>query len=102
MNKKDENLIVGQVCELNINDLDMQGRGVSHYNNYTIFVENALPTEIVKAQIINVKGNIIVAKTLEVLKVSKFRKIPKCQYFNICGGCDLQHLNYNETLKFKK
>ncbi|MBE5745781.1 MAG: 23S rRNA (uracil(1939)-C(5))-methyltransferase RlmD [Clostridiales bacterium] len=102
MNKKDENLIVGQVCELNINDLDMQGRGVSHYNNYTIFVENALPTEIVKAQIINAKGNIIVAKTLEVLKVSKFRKIPKCQYFNICGGCDLQHLNYNETLKFKK
>lgn len=95
-------LELDKIYTLNIDDLDMMGRGIAHLNEKTIFVENALKDEIVEAKIINKKSNFYFAITQKVLKQSLFRVNPICPYFSVCGGCDLQHLAYHQTLNFKK
>lgn len=93
---------MNKIIVTKIDDIDMNCLGIAHYNNKTIFIDNALPNEEVKCEIIKEKNNICYAKNLEILKYEKNRVIPLCKYFNICGGCDIQHLSYEETLKFKK
>lgn len=97
-----EELELNKSYNLIIEDLDMLGRGVSHYKGNTIFIENALTNEKVVAKILNKKGCLYFANTENILENSNLRVKPVCPYFYVCGGCDLQHLNYNETLNFKK
>lgn len=98
---KDE-LKIGNSYKLNIDDMDMLGRGIAHFNNSTIFVDNALRNELVQAKITTKKGKIYFADNENILVSSDFRVSPLCPYFDECGGCDLQHLKYSETLNFKK
>jgi 23S rRNA (uracil1939-C5)-methyltransferase len=37
----------------------------------------------------------------EILAPSPARRAPPCRYFGECGGCQLQHLTYDEQLKAK-
>lgn len=36
------------------------------------------------------------------MKKSEFRITPPCPYFYKCGGCNLQHVDYNQQLKIKQ
>lgn len=93
---------IKEKLELSITDLDMQGLGIAHLNEKTYFVENAITGEKVQAKIIKEKKNIVNAKSIKIIKESEDRVTPLCPYFNECGGCDLQHINYEKTLEFKK
>lgn len=73
---------------MQIDDLGMNGEGIAHENKKAVFVPFYLPGEVVE------NG--------ELLKKSGFRITPVCSYFKTCGGCHLQHLKYEETLKFKE
>ena len=73
---------------MQIDDLGMNGEGIAHENKRAVFVPFYLPGEVVE------NG--------ELLKKSEFRITPVCSYFKTCGGCHLQHLKYEETLKFKE
>ena len=88
--------------EINIFDYGMNGEGVAKVDGKVILCANALIDEVVEAEIIEDNKNFAVAKTKQILKTSKMRSEPKCPYFTICGGCDLQHMEYNEQLKFKQ
>lgn len=85
-----------------IEKLDDYGRGITHINNKVVFVENALPEEIVEIEIVKEKKKYDEAKVVKYLKTSKNRIESICPYFNECGGCNLLHLNYENTLLFKK
>ena len=85
-----------------IERLDDFGRGIAHINNKVVFIENALPEEVVEIKIINDKKSFIEAKVVKYLKLSKNRIESKCPYFEVCGGCNLLHLSYENTLTFKQ
>ena len=85
-----------------IEKLDDFGRGIAHINNKVVFVANALPDEEVEIKIINDKKSFSEAKVTKYLKLSKDRIESKCPYFEVCGGCNLLHLNYENTLMFKQ
>lgn len=85
-----------------ITDLDMQGLGIGHDGDKTIFVFNAIPEEIVEYDKIKENKNLIFANTKNIIKQSKNRVTPPCPYFLECGGCDIQHLEYLYGLNFKK
>ena len=85
-----------------IEKLDDFGRGIAHINNKVIFVKNALPEEEVEIKIINDKNSFSVSEVTNYLKLSKDRIKSKCPYFEVCGGCNLLHLNYENTLTFKQ
>ncbi len=85
-----------------IEKLDDFGRGIAHINNKVVFIENALPEEVVEIEIINDKKSFSEAKVTKYLKLSKDRIESKCPYFEVCGGCNLLHLSYENTLTFKR
>ena len=85
-----------------IEKLDDFGRGIAHVNKKVVFVKNALPKEVVKIKIIKDKKSFSEALIVKVLGVSNKRVFDVCPYFNICGGCHLLHLDYDDTLIFKQ
>ncbi len=83
---------------IEIESLDMEGRGVGHLVNEdgtpgkVIFVEGALPGERVTYQSFRKKPKWEAATMVELLRESSLRVKPQCQYFGVCGGCSMQHL----------
>jgi len=88
--------------EVTIESLDHFGYGIAHANKKIIFVENALPDEVVKIEIFEDKKNYSKARVLEYVKTSKDRIEAICPYFDICGGCALMFYPYEKTLEYKK
>ena len=87
---------------IEITSLDHNGKGMSKINNKIVFVDNALPSEIVDIKIIKEKKNFIEAEVNSYIKTAKNRIESPCPYFNNCGGCDLLHMKYDDMLKFKQ
>ncbi|MFL9923474.1 23S rRNA (uracil(1939)-C(5))-methyltransferase RlmD [Herbaspirillum lusitanum] len=83
---------------IDIKSLDMEGRGVGHLSNEdgsqgkVIFVEGALPGERVGFQSFRRKPKWEAAKLTAVHRESSQRVKPACEYFGVCGGCAMQHL----------
>jgi len=100
--RENNDKIIKNNVKLDITDLDMNANGIAHLNNKTYFVENAIIGESVEALVVENKKNIVRAKCVNILNASNSRTTPLCPYFYECGGCDLQHIKYNETLNFKK
>ncbi len=87
--------------ETKIYDYGMNAEGVAKLDGKVVLVENALVDEIVDIKIIEDNKNYSTAKIANILTKSENRIEPRCPYFGECGGCNLQHMNYNEQLKFK-
>ena len=84
-----------------IETLGINGEGIAKENGNVFFIPFALPKEKVEIQILKEKGNLKFCKLQNIIKKSPFREEPKCKYYGVCGGCNLQHLSYFESLNFK-
>ncbi|MDX2369884.1 MAG: 23S rRNA (uracil(1939)-C(5))-methyltransferase RlmD [Colwellia sp.] len=100
--KKQVNKQSKQITTVTIDKLDLNGCGVGRYQQKPVFVTGSLPSETVEIRIIEQKNKYILAKLLNVNKASEHRVVAQCQHFSVCGGCDLQHLDYVEQLVFKQ
>lgn len=86
-----------------IKDLGTNGEGVARTpDNKVCFVDFSLPNEVVDVDICKEKNKFCYAKINNILTSSPDRVAPMCQYFGVCGGCDLQHLKYDKQCEFKK
>lgn len=92
----------GDIIEVQISGLGSSGEGVGRYNGFTVFVKNALPEEIVQAEIVLVKKNYAVGVLKQLIKAASERTEPICPVYKECGGCQLQHLSYAGQLKMKQ
>ena len=92
----------GDIIELQINGLGHGGEGVGRYENMAVFVPGALTGERVKAKLTQVKKSFARAELLDILTKATKRINPSCHFANQCGGCQLQHLNYQEQLEHKR
>ena len=88
--------------QLNIEKMVYGGYGLARTEDGVILVENVLPGEVVKADIINKKGGVPVGFPFELIEVSPHRKEPCCKYVGECGGCDWQHIEYTQQLIYKR
>ena len=93
--KKNEEYIV------NIIDYGMEGEGIAKINDFTIFIPNAMKDEKVKIIIVKVLSSYGFGKILEILEKSPYRVEEDCDTYKRCGGCNLRHINYDETLNIK-
>lgn len=96
------NIEVGQELELHIEKMASKGQGIARYNGMTVFVEKAIADETVQARVTKVKKDYSVALTVRVLEKSTHRIDPLCPVSEECGGCQLQHMDYEGELAFKK
>lgn len=94
--KKNEEYIV------DIIDYGTNGEGIAKIDNFTIFINNALKGEKCKIHILKVLSSYAYAKIVEIIEPSDERVEPDCNIFYQCGGCDLRHINYKETLIIKR
>ncbi len=88
--------------ELTIDNLSHEGRGVAHLNGKAVFIDGALPGETVLAEITKKHSRYNKAKLIEVIKASPDRVTPKCSHFEICGGCQLQHMSPEKQILLKQ
>lgn len=84
-----------------IEKLDNKGRGICFINNKITFVENALPGEDVDVEIINEKKKYNEARVIKYNKKVSDRACINCEYYGICGGCSLLHMDIGKELEFK-
>ncbi len=89
------------IDSLEITGLTHDGRGVARHNGKTIFVNQAVPGDIVKAKITQSLDKLDEAECLEILTPSTDRVEPFCEYYASCGGCQLQHLSL-DAQRFRK
>lgn len=75
-----------------VESLDYEGRGVAHVDGKTIFIEGALPGELVEFETFRRKPSFERAHALRILRASPHRVEPRCASFGVCGGCSMQHL----------
>ena len=83
-------------------DNGFEGEGIAKINNFTIFIPNALKGEKIKILVVKVLKSHAFGKILEILEASKYRTEVDCKTYKRCGGCDLRHIEYDETLKMKQ
>jgi 23S rRNA (uracil1939-C5)-methyltransferase len=74
-----------------IESLDQEGRGVARVEGKAMFVEGALPGEIVEFAVLKERPTFTVARATRILRSSSSRVTPRCPHFGVCGGCTLQH-----------
>ncbi len=88
--------------DLEIVDYGYDGEGVAKKDGKVFFVPKAIVGEKVKARIIRENAKFCHCKTLEIVEKSRERKSPPCPYFDKCGGCNFQHISYENELEIKK
>ncbi len=86
---------------MKIEKLDNQGRGIGYDNGKIIFVPNALPEENISYEIIDEKKKYCVGSVKKIDNNSNIRVVPKCKYYNECGGCNLMHMGVEAEEEFK-
>ena len=90
-----------KVENVKVEKLDNLGRGIARIDNKIVFIENALPEEVVDIEIIKDKKNYSLARRIRLDKKSKYRR-EICPYSDFCGGCDLISLEYDKQLEYKQ
>lgn len=88
--------------EVEIIDNGYNGEGIAKIDGFTVFVPNAIKGEVVRILIVKVLSSHAFSKILEIEKKSEFRQEIDCATYKRCGGCDLRHIKYEQTLKMKQ
>jgi 23S rRNA (uracil1939-C5)-methyltransferase len=95
------NLSVGDYIEVKTERLAYGGEAVARHQGLAIFVQGAAPDETLRVRITERKKNYARAVVETIITPSPVRREPPCKYFGECGGCQLQHLNYETQLSEK-
>lgn len=87
---------------VDIIDNGFEGEGIAKIDNFTIFVPGTLKGEKVKIIIVKVLSSHGFGKAIEIIEKSQARQEVDCNTYKRCGGCNLRHVKYDETLKMKQ
>ncbi|MDD0837200.1 23S rRNA (uracil(1939)-C(5))-methyltransferase RlmD [Curvibacter sp. HBC61] len=92
---------------LAVNALDLEAQGVARRpDGKVVFIDGALPFEIVSAQVNRKKNNWEQATLTEIHRESSQRVRPGCAHFGLhagaCGGCKMQHLQVSAQVAVKQ
>ena len=91
-----------QTYTMSITDIGTNGEGIRRIDGYTVFVEGALPEEVIKVLIVKTKTFWLREAVRNLRTFSPSGNFnPACPVAAKCGGCQLQHLSYEGQLAFK-
>ena len=96
------NIQKNQEYIVDIVDNGYEGEGIAKIDNFTIFIPGAIKGEKVKIIIVKVLSSHAFGKILEIINKSETRQEVDCSTYKRCGGCNLRHIKYEETLKMKQ
>ena len=85
-----------------ITDIATEGRGIGRVGELVVFVEKAVPGDVVDVQVTKKKSAFAEGKIAKMIKPSTDRIDAVCSYFGTCGGCKWQYLTYEKQLFYKQ
>ncbi len=97
--------------ELKIDSLSNLGDGVGRIpvttdegeqTEWVVFIPFALPGETILTKIWKNEQNCSHGDLIQIVTPSPARIEARCPYFSECGGCQYQHLSYEEQLQWKR
>ena len=92
----------GQTLQLRIEDLAFGGRAIARVGGFVVFVDGALPGDLVLASVYRKRSRYAEARADRIVEPSPDRVEPPCEHVPICGGCRFQDLSYLEQLRHKE
>ena len=92
---------------LEVESLDIEAQGIAHRaDGKVVFIEGALPFELVSASVYRKKSSFEKATLLAIHRESSQRVRPACPHFGMhtgaCGGCKMQHLHVGAQVAVKQ
>lgn len=94
-------ILKNEYYTLKITDTGSNGEGIGKLDGFTVFVENAAAGDLIKIKMLKVKKNYGYGKLIEIIEPSPIRQTPVCSAYPRCGGCNLQHIKYENQLEIK-
>jgi len=87
---------------LRINEVAFGGSGVGKAEGKVVFVPFTIDGESVHVRITESHKSFNIGEIQSILESSPHRVIPPCPYYQVCGGCDYQHIEYAHQLELKR
>ena len=88
--------------DLEVIDISTEGKAIAKSDGLVVFIEGAVPGDLVDVMVHRKKNNLAEAKVHLIKKYSEQRVEPVCEHFGTCGGCKWQNLGYDTQLEFKQ
>ena len=99
--KKNKSVYI--VENVTVTDAGAKGKSIAHApDGRVIFVENAVPQDIVDIQVTKRKKAFYEGTVVKFHQQSSLRELPVCEHFAYCGGCQWQNMNYSSQLFYKQ
>lgn len=92
---------IGERFDIDITDLTHAGAGVGHHRDTAVFVPLTCPGDRAQVQVEEIRRDFVAAKLLTLKQPSPDRVRPVCTVFGNCGGCQIQHIDYQKQLELK-
>ena len=102
INVKEYPVKKNQELTVTVTDLSHEGMGIAKVDNYLLFIENALPQEVVKIKVLKVGNKFGFAKVLSYEEKSSARVETANEDLLRTGIAPLSHLQYESQLLFKQ
>lgn len=97
--KKNKNI---ELKNLLVEDYASEGKSLAKVDGKVIFMENAVPGDIVDIRLTKNKKDWAIGHITAYQHFSDDRVEPFCSHFGICGGCQWQMLPYEKQLIYKQ
>ena len=92
---------INKKVNVDITDINYEGMGIANIDGKCLFVEGAITGENVDCIIDFENKNFYRGHAVKICKASPMRIKPKCDVYDKCGGCQLLHIDYQDSLKYK-
>ena len=80
----------------------INGEGIAFHEGKPVFIENAIPDEVIEFDIKSDEGTYLVGELTRLVEQSSKRRYPLCPIWKECGGCALMHVKYPAQCKMKE
>jgi 23S rRNA (uracil1939-C5)-methyltransferase len=91
-----------------VRDLSQEGEGIVALNSpdpeldgRVAFIPGLIPGDVIEAEEITTKGKRVRVDRYQLVEPSQDRQEAFCEHFPECGGCQLQEMNYEASLRWK-
>ena len=88
--------------EIKIEKMDHTGNGIGFYDGKICFIPKSVVGDIVDVSFVKSTKKYNIGKVEKIVKSSDSRIDSICPYYQLCGGCNINNLSYDEQLEFKK
>ena len=92
---------IGDVYKLHLESIAPGGEALGRFEGKPVFVEGGAPDETVLCRVVREQKTWTRAQLLEIIEPSPARIDARCAFYGKCGGCNLQHIDYNAQLAVK-